>query len=306
MTRDESIELSARIQDTIASFGPVADLASPLQFFDLFRNSSYASTQDGFFQTLEENFRIFPAAAFERDPYLLAMKDLPERTVEGKFTLAVTSYEAGEIFAYDAPLTSGLSREEAGTSLMVPRLGCFDRKVSFPAVYEDAIPWMSICPSEMNTMRAPIDHAVRFVRQRAAQSGTGSRLLVLGLGLGYFPFLLAEEESVREIVIAEWSKEIIDLFERHLLPRFPHREKLRIVQGDAFDVLRSTGPEEIDYVFADTWESQYDGAKDYMRIMRHMKRLSPDTDPHDLTAPVGFSCWIEPQITAFLKDEGIL
>lgn len=315
MNRDESIQLTARIQEWIGAEAPVLPVdRSPEERLLALRNRFGLSKEEPFFRLLTQNFRLLSADEFDANPYLRAMRELPERIRDGRFTLAMARYEAGELLAYDAPVSSDLAEDEAKDQLMVPRLGCFDRAVRFPAVYEDIIPWMSICPSEMNTLREPIRHARKFVRERASlttkpqetdSAGTqireGCRLLVLGLGLGYFPFLLAGEESVSEIVIVEYSPEIIQLFTRHLLPRFPMKEKLRLVQGDAFDYLRGIHPADFDYVFADTWESQFDGAKDYLRIKRQEKRLrEEETSP---LRQVGFSYWIEPQIRAYIRTE---
>ena len=289
--------MTAGIQELIASWAPSADLSCPAAMLQALANSSGIPLQDGFFQLMKNQFRILYADQFEADPYLAAMKDLPDQIREGRFTLAMVSYEKGELLAYDAPSGSGLSDKEAGEVLIVPNIGCFDRKVRFPAIYEEEIPWMSVCPSEMNTLREPLEDARAFLRQRK-----DSRVLVLGLGLGYYPFLISLEDSVKEIVIVEYSREIIDLFEKYLLPRFPYPGKIRIVQDDAFDYLRRVQPGEFDYVFSDTWESQFDGAKDYLRIKRQEARLNPENaEPR-----TGFGYWIEPQIRAYLKDEGIL
>lgn len=295
MTREESIEWTARIQEFIGSEAPVLPTVGDLMTVREFISRTFFASEDQgsgeFLDMLMAEAKCLRADVFEADPYIRAMKDLPDRTVSGRFTLAKVSYEAGELFAYDAPKTSELPEEKAGDQLMVPRLGYFPRSVSFPAVYEDEIPWMSICPSEMNTLKEPIRHAKEWFSRPG-------RLLVLGLGLGYFPFLLAEEENVREIVIVEYSGEIIRMFEEHLLPYFPHRDKIRLIRADAFEYLRSAQAEDFDYVFADTWESQFDGAKDYLRIKRQERKLNRDPEKQ-----VGFSYWIEPQIRAYLENE---
>ena len=303
MNRQESIELTARIQEYIGSSSPVLPSVNDPSMVRELVSRAFPYAPKEYLDELEKETRCLSAFAFRTDPYLRAMEDLPDRIVSGRFTLARVSYEAGEVFAYDAPKTSGLSDKAAGGALMVPRLGFFPDQVFFPAVYEEEIPWMSICPSEMNTLEEPIRHARDFVRNRAADTaaagGHGARLLVLGLGLGYFPFLLAEEETVEKIVIVEYSEEIIRLFTDHLLPYFPHEEKISVVRGDAFEYLRKVSPDDFDYVFADTWESQYDGAKDYLRVRRQEKRLNPDPEK----TAVGFSYWIEPQIRAYLENE---
>lgn len=337
MNRDESMERTARIQEWIGAQAPVLLPPFKKHFQELLAPDGNDSHPALFSERLMQEFSLLSAEAFQADSYLKAMEPLMIRLENaggkirsGPFTLSLERYQPGELFACDVPSGSELSAEEAGNSLMVPRIGCFDKEVKFLSVFEDVIPWMSICPSEINSLKAPIQHAKRFLKQRAGQF-SDLRILVLGLGLGYFPFQLLHEKAVEEIVIVEYSQQIIDLFSAYLLPCFPHPEKIRIVQGDAFEYLRHVRPRplpdprqgqlsetpsgptgslenmadqtdswEFDYVFADTWESQFDGAKDYLRIKRQEKRLD---SAEGLT--VGFSYWIEPQIRAYLKDLGL-
>lgn len=327
---ERSIELCEKIQNIIASRAPVVgpaegepskQAAGPdrLPFYAdnpdgtlqralntfligyllLPPSAALSGPDEGFYHLLYRQARRFSASQFLQDPYLKAVRDLGGPHTAGDFTLTMASYEAGELFAYDAPLGSGYGenvtyKDSAG--LVVPQLGFFDRKVSFPAVYQGQIPWMSLCPSEVNTMKAPVEEAVSLCRRRFRQEGRPCRVLALGLGLGYFPFLLLQEECVGDVDVVEWSPEIISLFERFLKPCFPHRARIHVIQGDAYEYLHGVEAGQYDFVFADTWESQFDGAKDYLRLVRQKKRLAPPA------GTTGFSCWIEPQIKAYLSD----
>lgn len=79
-------------------------------------------------------------------------------------------------------------------------------------------------PSEIETMRAPIEEA------------TG-RVVTFGLGLGYFAYMVSEKPDVTSLDIVERSEEAIALFERNILPQFPNKEKIRIIRSDAFGFL---------------------------------------------------------------------
>ena len=83
---------------------------------------------------------------------------------------------------------------------------------------------MAVKPSEIETMRAPIEEA------------TG-RVVTFGLGLGYFAYMVSEKPDVTSLDIVERSEEAIALFERHILPQFPNKEKIRIIRSDAFGFL---------------------------------------------------------------------
>lgn len=106
----------------------------------------------------------------------------------------------------------------------VPQIGFFRERFAYPAVEQDGREWMAVKPSEIETMRAPIEEA------------TG-RVVTFGLGLGYFAYMVSEKPDVTSLDIVERSEEAIALFERHILPQFPNKEKIRIIRSDAFGFL---------------------------------------------------------------------
>ena len=213
--------------------------------------------------------RRFDPAGFTGNPYIRAVH--PEDAQIGAYRLCMQRYEPGEFFQYDMP--------DLSADPMYLKLGFFSKGVSFPGIYEGDIPWMSVCPSEIASMAAPIERA-------------RGRMLVLGLGLGYYPFMISLKNEVSSITIVERQKEIIDLFTRHLLPFFPEKRKIRIVQADAFSYLETVQNGQYDGCFADIWENQFDGAEAYPRIMAQARRLSGTR----------FDCWIEDAIKYVLNS----
>ena len=128
------------------------------------------------------------------------------------------------------------------------------------------------------------------------------RVLVLGLGLGYYPFMISKLDHVNEIVIVERQKEVIELFNKYLLPQFSHKEKIRVIQADALDYVKELRSEEgfaaddsgcFDFCFADIWENQVDGARAYRVIREHEVRL-PETE---------ITYWIEEAILHQIRLE---
>ena len=207
--------------------------------------------------------RKFLPEELENDPYMRLIT-VPDAKI-GKFLLTSVPYERGEFFHYAMPSVT--------EPLVTPSLGFFTSRVLFPSVYEGDMPWVSVCPSEIYSMTPSVSPAV-------------GRVLVLGLGLGYYPLCISEKEDVSEIVIVERQKEIIELFETHLLPQFPHRDKIKVVRADAFDYLEKTPVGRYDFCFADIWENDIDGAECYKRIKPHDERL----------VGTRFEYWIEKEI----------
>ncbi len=192
----------------------------------------------------------FDPDTFYEDPYLKQVK-IKERKSDN-ILLTYATYQKGEFFQYDMPRM----REE----IVVPRLGFFTEEVSFPAVYEGVTPWVSVCPSEIFSMQPDVAPAF-------------GRVLVLGLGLGYYPFLVSEKDNVEQITIVEKNPHIISLFRQEILPHFPYANKIRIVEADAFDFLEDTEVGAFDFCYADIWEGWVDGAAAAKRIETHEKRL---------------------------------
>ncbi len=280
--------MTARLMAIIASEAPAVsldeDVADAMIRKTLGISEALERVEENraFFQTLRDNLRCLSASIFEQDPYLRQVK-VSEPWEEGRFTLTTASYAPGELFGYDMPMNDG--------KLVVPRLGYAAKTVRFPAIYEGVTPWMSVCPSEMNTVGKDAKVCAEWLESRA-HHGTGLKVLVLGLGLGYFPFLVQTEVSEASFTIVEESPEIISLFTKHLLPQFPSPEKIRIVRADAIEYLNDVRPGEYDYLYADIWQDEIDGAEAYLAIQRLEARL-PGTH---------FAYWIEKEIKTALED----
>lgn len=149
---------------------------------------------------------------YRDNPYLENIKFPDTATRHWKFThYSYRPYEA--FICNDIDIDKNL-RE-------VPQIGFFRERFAYPAVEQDGREWMAVKPSEIETMRAPIEEA------------TG-RVVTFGLGLGYFAYMVSEKPDVTSLDIVERSEEAIALFERHILPQFPNKEKIRIIRSDAF------------------------------------------------------------------------
>ena len=96
--------------------------------------------------------------------------------------------------------------------------------------------------------------------------------------------MVSEKESVEEIVVVEKSADVIRLFKKHILPQFPNKHKVRIVECDAFEYAERVMPSEhFDVAFVDTWRDASDGIPMYRR-MKKLEKLNTGTH---------FLYWIE-------------
>lgn len=170
------------------------------------------TTINGYFQ---DAVHCLETRKYRDNPYLENIKFPDTATRHWKFThYSYRPYEA--FICNDIDIDKNL-RE-------VSQIGFFRERFAYPAVEQDGREWMAVKPSEIETMRAPIEEA------------TG-RVVTFGLGLGYFAYMVSEKPDVTSLDIVERSEEAIALFERHILPQFPNKEKIRIIRSDAFGFL---------------------------------------------------------------------
>ncbi|MGN0970921.1 MAG: hypothetical protein ACI4OY_03125 [Aristaeellaceae bacterium] len=212
--------------------------------------------------------RLDPAA-YMADPCLQAIRDAAG--TEGPIALGEDGYAPCELFVADDFVTDSEGR-------VYPQLGWFREGFRFPALTENGRVWMTVTPNEINTIR-PCAQAVH------------GKVAAYGLGLGYFAFHALLNPRVTSVTVVERSANVIDLFRRRLLPRFPRRECLRIVQADAFDYAARTAPREsYDCVFTDLWHDAGDG----LPLYRRMKALE-GPGPR-------YFYWIEKTLRAYLPQ----
>ncbi len=188
--------------------------------------------------------RLDPAP-YEADAYMQAVR--PEGGRQGSIDLVYERVEPMELF-----VANDFEVDDAGRVL--PQLGYFDRAFSFPAIREDGRVWMTVTPNEINTIRPAV------ARSRG-------KVLTYGLGLGYYAFHCLLKEDVVSVTVVEKNPAVIDVFTRLLLPFFPRKEDLHIIQADAFDHAEKILPREgFDVVFTDLWHDVADGLPLYQRM----------------------------------------
>ena len=107
-------------------------------------------------------------------------------------------------------------------------------------------------------------------------------------------YMASEKEDVESVTVVELSSEVISLFKKHILPQMPNKDKIRIVNMDAFEYAEKIMPEEkFDLAFVDTWRDASDGAPMYRR-MKELEHLSSDTK---------FLYWIENFLISRIRAE---
>lgn len=138
--------------------------------------------------------------------------------------------------------------------------GFFKERMTFPVILENNRVWMSVVPSEIRSMEKDIEAAK-------------GKVITYGLGLGYYAFMASEKEEVESVTIVEMNRDVISLFKRNILPQFPNKEKIRIIEADAFAFIEKQEDGGYDTAFSDFWSSVDDGLDLYLRFMAKQRVL---------------------------------
>ncbi len=162
---------------------------------------------------------------------------------------------------------------------MLPQIAFFTTEYPFPAVLENGREWMTLQPNEMVTTWPAIGKAK-------------GRVLTFGMGLGYFTYHAAQSPAVESVTVVDISGEVLDLFRTHILPQFPHKEKIKLVQKDAYAFAENDMAGNFDFVFADIWHDAGDGREPYLKMKQYEKRF-PDIE---------FDFWLEDTIKCYLDE----
>jgi hypothetical protein len=191
--------------------------------------------------------------SYQKNSYCQKIRFTDEK--EKNWELTHLSYKPYEAFVRNDPLLLPDGR-------IIPQIGFFDERFSFPAVLQNGREWMTITPNEMETMKEPIQEA----------SGD---VLTFGLGLGYFAFQCSEKENVRKVVVVEQDETVIHLFQRKILTHFSHPEKIELIHSEAFQFAEKNLPlRHFDLIFCDLWHDPSDGLPIYQKFKK-LETLSP-------------------------------
>lgn len=200
---------------------------------------------DSFGDYLARCTREIPPSLVRDNPYVRSVRFPVGKSLGGwRFSL-------GEALPYEPFICDDILVLEEDL-MEVPQVGWCRERLTYPLVEQDGREWMAVKPSEIISMAPSIE----------AVSGD---VLVLGLGLGYFPFMASLRDGVRSLSIVERDPDAIALFGELLLPQFPCPSKIRLIEADALDYLPTIREGMYDWAFVDLWHDGGDGAMLYAR-----------------------------------------
>ena len=195
---------------------------------------------------LKDAFHQVDASVYENNPYKINVKI--ENIRDNGYFLHYLTYPKYSFFPLD-----DISVNDKDYYREYSSLGFLKEDYSYLTLSKNNNIWMCITPNEINTMQKHIDNAK-------------GNVLVFGLGLGYFPYMVSLKKDVKKITIIERDESIINLFLSNLYPQFINKDKIEIVQDDAFNFLKKNDASRYDYAFFDLWHNAEDGLPLYIKI----------------------------------------
>ena len=207
---------------------------------------------------------------FLANPYLTALKNV-SFSKDG-WTLENKKIEAYSLFPYEEEYHYG-----SNYSLKM-NLAYFDKDYIYPSISLYDREWMSLNPYEIRTMETVIITA-------------RGKVLTLGLGLGYYAYMVHLKDDVQEVHILEMDLELINIFKEYLLPLFPYPEKIHIHKADAFHFAETIKDRDYDFIFSDLWHDVGDGLPSYLKLKKYFDKFSY-TKCH---------YWIESSLISYLR-----
>ena len=231
-------------------------------FYDVFSlDRDDKETKDILDEFCVKNLKCLGSSKYKKNEYTNTIKTTGKY---GPYSLRIINYEPYQTFPYDEISVTDDCKEYS-------KIGYFKEPFSYLALCEGDNIWMSLNPNEIETMEPFIDKAK-------------GNVLVLGLGMGYVPFMMSLKSEVKHITIVERDQNIINLFNKLLFPSFPHKDKISIIKDDAIKYAQNN--KKYDYKFADLWHNPEDGLDLFIKLK---------------AIDMGIDCWLETSLIALLR-----
>lgn len=229
-------------------------------------NKPLLSSQDSL-----DAIRALNQEIFAKNPYYQTIHFLNKK--KNSWELRQSSYKPFQGFVCDEIIINEKDYFKETTPF-----GFFLEEFPYLEILENNKNWMSLTPHEILTMNQSIQEAK-------------GNVLTFGLGMGYYAFMASMKTDVKEVTIVEKDATAISLFCSFILPHFPNKQKIKIVQEDAFAFAKRPLNETYDSIFVDIWHLPFDGLFLYLRFKNLFRNL---------TRPK-ISYWIEKSILALLR-----
>lgn len=192
--------------------------------------------------------RLSDGSEMTQNPYKLRMADFMRENIGvGKVKMGLNRLRLDNV--YPDFKVARIDKNDNLTCAFVE----YTEKPEYLYCQIDGNGWMSTLPTEIYSMEAAMN-----------EIGKVNNLLVFGIGLGYFPFMCANNGICKNFTIVELEQDVIDIFTEYILPKFPSDVKIEIIKGNAYEIITNEElTSKFDRMFVDTYQSNHDGEISY-------------------------------------------
>ncbi len=285
-TKESNILISNIYNDYLENFAPFIDKNT---FINEYKNDYYSyfldaleiDSYDQDFKRLAKlydlsNFDLLDPTEFKENPYYKRIKlDKNKKYKINDLVLSYDFYNPYECFLY-----KNIEVDSSSFYKEINKMGYFNEAFSFLSIAKNNKTWMSITPHEINSMKEDI------IKVKG-------KILVLGLGLGYFTFMASIKQDITNIDVIELDKDIISLFNNHLFNQFEYKNKINIINDDALSYLTNNDLSSYDYIYIDIYHNSFDALYFYLKINNILENKSFDE------SKVLF--WIDKEIKCYIR-----
>ncbi len=198
---------------------------------------------------------VFYKEDFDYDPYMSNITINDEWF--GDYHLTHGKYEKFELSEYESYLYYYVK------DLRIPRLCFFNERFTYPMLTK------SVDGQEKVVMELT-PYSINTIEDIAAK--TLGDVLVLGLRMGYYSYLVSLKAKVKSVTIIENDQTLIDMFETLILPQFKKAQKIKIIKADAFDYISELEDGNYRHCFVDNMEDKND-VETYFKMKALCKRF---------------------------------
>ena len=258
---------------------------------DIFLNSLGLDLNDKYTLNKLNEFEVFNVKeldvdSFKKDKYYkdINPKEVKIKIYQNTYHLYYKYYKPFNYFIYDEIKTKDNDYKEINS------LGYFSSSFKYLALDKNDETWMSIIPHEINTMKEDIKKI-------------NGNVVIYGLGLGYFIYLLSLKEEVNKIIVIEKDKEIINIFKEYIFKLFNKNSQNKIIvkEDDAFkfNETKLINNKYIDkdvniiinYAYIDIYHNPLDALPSYIRFIQNEYKNNEIT----------YFYWIEESIICYIR-----
>ena len=284
-TKEENILIDNILNEYLTNFSPFVDEKELLNnfkgnYYSYFLDKLEIDSSDHDFYNLSKKYSLDKFVLLDENTYLSNeyYKDIKlnkNSFKEGDLSLNINAFNSYECFLYkDIDIIKNNHFRE------INNIGYFNKPFKYIELVKNDEVWMSITPHEIETMKSDIKKV-------------NGNVLVLGLGLGYFPFMISLKKDIYHIDVVELSKGVISLFKNHLFTQFLEKEKINIINNDALEYLKNNDLNKYDYIYVDLYHTSLDALPLYLQILNIL-----NIKKYNLNKVL---FWIEESILAYIR-----